>query len=209
MSLHHTLNYNLTSYSLHVLYSDEDQGPPRPGGAGAIANNNRSNARNSAAPSNRGGGTPDCQCGEEAVERTVSKDGPNKGKVFFACPKSRDDATNCKFFEWSDSAPSAPARGNSNSNFNPRPAPSTSRAGPSADPGDPPECNCGDEAVERTVSKEGANQGKKFWSCSKPQSGGSCGFFAWIEGNGSGGGGGAPSRVVPAKRRVSRLEEET
>ncbi len=40
-----------------------------------------------------------CSCGEEAVERTVQKEGPNKGRQFFVCPKPRDQQ--CQFFEWS------------------------------------------------------------------------------------------------------------
>ncbi|KAG8718054.1 DNA topoisomerase 3-alpha [Ceratobasidium sp. 395] len=39
-----------------------------------------------------------CQCGEPAAERTVMKDGPNKGRKFFACGKDRT----CDFFEWFD-----------------------------------------------------------------------------------------------------------
>ena len=44
-----------------------------------------------------------CSCGEEAVERTVQKDGPNKGRQFFVCPKPRDQQ--CQFFEWSSNLP--------------------------------------------------------------------------------------------------------
>jgi len=44
-----------------------------------------------------------CNCGEEAVERTVQKDGPNKGRQFFVCPKPRDQQ--CQFFEWSSNLP--------------------------------------------------------------------------------------------------------
>lgn len=43
-----------------------------------------------------------------------------------------------------------------------------------------PECRCGDLAVARTVVKEGPNQGRRFWSCAKGQSAGSCGFFDWV-----------------------------
>lgn len=41
-----------------------------------------------------------CKCEEEAVLRTVQKEGPNKGKQFYTCPKSRQEQ--CQFFEWSD-----------------------------------------------------------------------------------------------------------
>lgn len=43
----------------------------------------------------------------------------------------------------------------------------------------PPQCRCGEAAVKRTVVKEGPSKGKKFWSCEKGQSDGSCGFFDW------------------------------
>ena len=35
--------------------------------------------------------------------RTVQKDGPNKGRDFYTCPKPRDDQ--CGFFEWADDLP--------------------------------------------------------------------------------------------------------
>lgn len=39
-----------------------------------------------------------CVCGDEAVERTVVKDGPNKGRKFFSCSKPAGDSQNCHFF---------------------------------------------------------------------------------------------------------------
>ena len=45
-----------------------------------------------------------CNCGTEAVQRTVQKEGPNKGRQFFTCSKPRDDQ--CGFFEWADNVPS-------------------------------------------------------------------------------------------------------
>lgn len=60
-----------------------------------------------------------------------------------------------------------------------------------------PSCRCEVPAVERTVMKESANKGKKFFTCSKGQGEG-CGFFEWSEGGGIGGGGGG--NVVPQKR---------
>ena len=55
--------------------------------------------------SNMGNGqTIVCNCGMEAVQRTVQKAGPNKGRQFFTCLKPRDDQ--CGFFEWADDVPS-------------------------------------------------------------------------------------------------------
>uniref|UniRef100_A0AAZ3P0U6 DNA topoisomerase n=1 Tax=Oncorhynchus tshawytscha TaxID=74940 RepID=A0AAZ3P0U6_ONCTS len=41
-----------------------------------------------------------CNCSEPAVQRTVQKEGPNKGKVFHTCGKPRDQQ--CGFFLWAD-----------------------------------------------------------------------------------------------------------
>ena len=53
-----------------------------------------------------------CNCGSEAVQRTVQKDGPNKGRHFFTCFKPRDDQ--CGFFEWADDVPASNVRSASN-----------------------------------------------------------------------------------------------
>ena len=44
-----------------------------------------------------------CTCGDEAVMRTVQKEGPNKGRQFYVCSKSREEQ--CGFFEWADDLP--------------------------------------------------------------------------------------------------------
>ncbi|XP_046401854.1 DNA topoisomerase 3-alpha isoform X2 [Ischnura elegans] len=41
-----------------------------------------------------------CGCGEPARRLTVFKEGPNKGRQFFGCPKPRDQQ--CGFFKWAD-----------------------------------------------------------------------------------------------------------
>lgn len=66
---------------------------------------------------------PLCRCGTNAVQRTVVKDGPNKGRQFYTCEKPRGEQ--CGFFEWSDSIPQSqgPSRGSGgmhNNNNNPR-----------------------------------------------------------------------------------------
>jgi DNA topoisomerase-3 len=43
---------------------------------------------------------PKCSCGLIAILKTVSKDGPNKGKGFWMCSKVSN--TKCSFFEWAD-----------------------------------------------------------------------------------------------------------
>ncbi|RSH92151.1 DNA topoisomerase [Saitozyma podzolica] len=79
-----------------------------------------------------------------------------------------------------------------------RPAPrSRSRKRASTDddgPGGAKMCNCSDQAVQRTVNKASAHQGRKFWTCPKPQ-GEQCGFFEWAEdGDDTGGPVAGPSR---------------
>ncbi|KAF1804512.1 GRF zinc finger-domain-containing protein [Mucor lusitanicus] len=44
--------------------------------------------------------TPFCKCGKNSVERTVRKEGPNTGRMFYACAAGKD--TGCDYFEWVD-----------------------------------------------------------------------------------------------------------
>lgn len=41
-----------------------------------------------------------CKCMLDAVQRTVQKEGPNKGRVFWTCPNAEEKR--CGFFEWDD-----------------------------------------------------------------------------------------------------------
>lgn len=41
-----------------------------------------------------------CVCNEPAKQFTVQKEGPNKGRPFYTCPKGREST--CKFFKWAD-----------------------------------------------------------------------------------------------------------
>ncbi|KAI4501555.1 hypothetical protein M0802_003432, partial [Mischocyttarus mexicanus] len=41
-----------------------------------------------------------CTCNEPARQFTVQKEGPNKGRLFYNCPKGRDST--CRFFKWAD-----------------------------------------------------------------------------------------------------------
>uniref|UniRef100_A0A6Q2Y6L8 DNA topoisomerase n=1 Tax=Esox lucius TaxID=8010 RepID=A0A6Q2Y6L8_ESOLU len=50
-----------------------------------------------------GGGAPGdvvCNCSEPAVQRTVQKEGPNKGRLFHTCGRPREQQ--CGFFLWAD-----------------------------------------------------------------------------------------------------------
>ena len=61
--------------------------------------NNDKNRNNSNTNSGNQAGidTPMCQCNVPSVQFTVSKDGPNKGKLFYTCKTKA-----CKYFQWLD-----------------------------------------------------------------------------------------------------------
>lgn len=50
-----------------------------------------------------------CNCGNPAKMLMVNKEGPNKGRTFYACANPRDQS--CKFFQWADESSSG---GNTN-----------------------------------------------------------------------------------------------
>ncbi|OSD06958.1 prokaryotic type I DNA topoisomerase [Trametes coccinea BRFM310] len=62
----------------------------------------------------------------------------------------------------------------------PRPPPVTVSRGPFPSGSDSthPQCECGVPAAERTVVKESANKGKKFWTCGQDRT---CQFFQWAD----------------------------
>ncbi|KAI0775801.1 DNA topoisomerase [Trametes elegans] len=79
---------------------------------------------------------------------------------------------------WSDASnPAPPALA---------PAPSRApppRSGPSLSASAAPQCDCGVPAAERTVTKESANKGRRFWTCGQNQT---CQFFQWFDGPSNG-----------------------
>lgn len=50
--------------------------------------------------------TRQCRCKEDAVQRTVTKEGINKGRLFWGCAKGKDEG--CGFFEWDNEPAKAP-----------------------------------------------------------------------------------------------------
>ncbi|CAE6516714.1 unnamed protein product [Rhizoctonia solani] len=136
-----------------------------------------------------------CQCGEPAAERTVTKEGANKGRKFFTCGKDRT----CDFFEWFD-GPSKPNEGGSSGSMIPRSTiPVKRKSAEYVPPDDSRRCNCKLTAVQRTVQKEGPNKGRSFWACPNSEKA-RCGFFEWDDDSASGSGGGnfpAAARVQP------------
>lgn len=110
---------------------------------------------------------PMCDCGKPAVHLRTNKEGPNCGRYFFTCAIPRDDNNRCNYFCWEDEVGTStygqdlPSR-----KFT---AQSTSA----------PLCVCGQPAIERRVTKEGANKGRLFYKCSVDynKDGTGCGFF--------------------------------
>lgn len=49
---------------------------------------------------NRAANVIECNCNQAATLRTVSKDGPNKGRQFYSCAKPMGQS--CNFFKWAD-----------------------------------------------------------------------------------------------------------
>lgn len=98
-SLHDPVHSNVATMGQHGLLSV--QGHKR----------ERATSRGGSTNRSKGGGTSErvlvveCNCGDEATERTVQKDGPNKGKQFYTCSKPRDQQ--CQFFEWSSNLPAS------------------------------------------------------------------------------------------------------
>ncbi|CCO27752.1 hypothetical protein BN14_01739 [Rhizoctonia solani AG-1 IB] len=142
-----------------------------------------------------------CQCGEPAGERTVMKEGPNKGRKFFTCGKDRT----CGFFEWFD-GPSKSSEGDfSGSMQKPRSTIPTKRKSPEHSASDDGRrCNCKLTAVQRTVQKDGPNKGRAFWACPNSEKA-RCGFFEWDD-NGTNGAGG--SGFTPTTHAQPRNEDQ-
>lgn len=115
-----------------------------------------------------------CNCNISAAQRTVAKEGPNKGRQFFCCSKRGDDK--CDFFCWEDEANGDVGRGGGGGGGG-RPGSGSMM------------CNCNLAASQRTVAKEGPNKGRKFFRCGKRGQDDNCDFFCWDEGDEGGLGG--------------------
>ena len=104
---------------------------------------------------------PKCNCNQDAVSKTVRKEGPNVGRIFYSC--SKPEGQRCSYFVFEDEA------GNSIKSGQDR--------NPKRD--DTIQCECKLFAKLETVFKDGPNKGRQFYSCVK--SSGRCGFLQWLE----------------------------
>lgn len=107
---------------------------------------------------------PDCSCGRPSVKKKTMKPGPNQGRFFWTC-------SDCNFFSWADVTVTRIAPSNA-----PPPMPRPTMA--LAEEENPTICDCGKPAVVRTVSKEGPNKGRTFYSCASGAQE-RCQFFIW------------------------------
>ncbi|XP_005098681.1 DNA topoisomerase 3-alpha [Aplysia californica] len=163
-----------------------------------------------------------CNCGNDAIQLTVRKEGPNTGRQFYKC--SGQNGSNCNFFMWADegdggqrsstsSSSDSPWRANERGHQTPRQQ--TPARNYNNSPGgvgnnaaeDEVSCRCGLPAKFLTVQKVGPNTGRQFYACSKPREQ-SCNFFQWADegdgnssfrgpGSGSSGGGLGPFQPRP------------
>ncbi|GAA5924630.1 hypothetical protein JCM10213_000401 [Rhodosporidiobolus nylandii] len=137
-----------------------------------------------------GGNTPNCNCGTPAAFRHVGKEGPNKGRPFFGCPKPMDES--CKFFAWADEdAGGGGGGGGGQPKKRPSGGGANQRQAPLNYDAPPDRCHCNLTPTELTSRKEGPNQGRVFLKCPNVSKTAQCNYFAWAdELDGSSGGGG-------------------
>lgn len=174
---------------------------------------------------------PKCRCGAFAVLRTVRKPGRNNGRKFYTCARAPGQQcgffqwdnrpTNASSDLRNSTAPSANGKiaPTHPHGSNSRPERDQSKArGPNPslnlhsnqtaalnarrDITDPVKCSCKLDAVERTVKKQGPNNGRKFFTCSKPWDE-RCRFFEWADEASS-----KPVPVVP-KRSLSAVDPDS
>ncbi|XP_043503570.1 DNA topoisomerase 3-alpha isoform X1 [Polistes fuscatus] len=134
-----------------------------------------------------------CQCNQRAIQLTVKKDGPNKGRQFYKCEKPQ--GSGCDFFLWASDRPQEENtinhnnHNNQNVNWsiqNPTQQPSTSsnsanwRNTSVSESDNVIMCTCNEPARQLTVQKEGPNKGRLFYTCPKGRDS-TCNFFKWAD----------------------------
>lgn len=170
-----------------------------------------------------GENVPKCRCGSLAVLRTVKKPGRNNGRKFYTC--DRTPGQQCGFFQWDNQptneigglrnaiatsangkVPITHAHANKsrlerdqseevrgqNSSLNLH---SNQTVNARRDVVNLVKCSCNLDATERTVKKQGPNNGRKFFTCSKPWDE-RCRFFEWADEPSSKSAPGAPKRPL-------------
>jgi DNA topoisomerase III len=158
--------------------SKRKRAAPKPRNTANKRSENSSTTKSKRARSNEKSETteaPNCLCSIEAVRRTVNKDGPNKGKQFWACRKDFNASDNCKFFEWTLEVSSTHKK--TNKSF------SNHKNGNDNDNGDEDDdgemrCKCG-LIMKKDTMKTGKDAGRQFVKCPKIVQ--KCGMFLFLE----------------------------
>ncbi|KAL6262200.1 hypothetical protein P5V15_007297 [Pogonomyrmex californicus] len=128
-----------------------------------------------------------CHCHEMAIQLTVKKEGPNKGRLFYKCAKPQ--GSGCNFFVWASDNPVSQdddhSSWGSNMDRNNSGAGHFSRAVTSNDDWGNPSmndimCHCNQPARKLTVHKDGPNKGRQFYGCPKGMNS-TCNFFKWAD----------------------------
>ncbi|KAK7494417.1 hypothetical protein BaRGS_00014309 [Batillaria attramentaria] len=144
-----------------------------------VVDPNRPGSRRSFGGGGQDGGSGSaivCNCGDDAVQLTVRKEGPNTGRQFYKCRKPQGEG--CNFFLWADEQDRD--RSSSTSGSFQAPRVTANSWGGAPDDNSSVQCNCGTPAKRLRVQKEGPNTGREFFGCTKPRAEG-CGFFQWAD----------------------------
>ncbi|KZS99267.1 prokaryotic type I DNA topoisomerase [Sistotremastrum niveocremeum HHB9708] len=171
---------------------DDGQDPPPPSGSTHTTGNEYQSSTIGSANVTGKPHPPDCQCGQPAAERTVTKENENKGRAFWTCGNNKT----CTFFEWVEgTSTEGAARASRGATL--KRAPTDNELRPSRNQTVPSSCKCDLTPVMRTVNKEGPNKGRHFWVCPNSEKA-RCDHFVWDDeqkaegvpqGRGAGGGG--------------------
>ncbi|KAJ2525454.1 DNA topoisomerase 3-alpha [Coemansia sp. RSA 2049] len=140
---------------------------------------------------------PRCRCGLVSARRVVTTEGPNKGRPFHVCPKARE--AQCGFIQMADQQQQHPQAASFGGYSNQSHSQSQSHTQMSSYgmyqnqfqqlpsvyssseedhmSATKPQCKCGLYGGLKTKQSGGANQGRKYYLCTREFKG--CGFICW------------------------------
>jgi len=113
-----------------------------------------------------------CYCELRTTLREVKKDGLNKGKLFYCCSKSYNNDDKCDYFMWKDESD---RRINKNIQIN---FEEQKEQIEENNESNEMICYCNLPAIQLIVKKDGPNNGRKFYKCSKYNDD-KCKYFKW------------------------------
>ncbi len=115
---------------------------------------------------------PKCKCGEDAKLCQVKKEGPNKDKFFYGCPKNVREGPTCKFFKFVDIWENESKSGNTVYPI---------CGAEICDERGNVLTTCSQECKKLQTKKEGANKGKFFFVCPLRTDANKKHMFMWEE----------------------------